>query len=144
MPFWLLPNRSMWKQLSMHVRAFQSISAPKNNTYHALKQLIGAESMITKEGADWKAMRKRFNPGFQPQYIHSLSGSVISKTNIFVQRLESAAESGITFKLADYAKDLTTDIITQLTIAQDLNAQTTPDGHGEKAQLLDFLQLVDN
>ena len=108
-------------------------SAPKNNTYHALRQLIGAESMITKEGADWKAMRKRFNPGFQPQYIHSLSGSVISKTEIFVQRLRSAAESGITFKLADYAKDLTTDIITQLTIARDLNAQTTPDGDGEKS-----------
>lgn len=107
-------------------------SAPKSDTYHALRALIGAESMITKEGADWKAMRKRFNPGFQPQHIHSLSGSIVSKTEIFVQRLQSAAESGITFKLADYAKDLTTDIITQLTIAQDLNAQTTPENHGEK------------
>lgn len=102
-------------------------SVPKSDTYHALKPLIGSESMIMKEGADWKAMRKRFNPGFQPKYIHSLSGSVVSKTEIFVQRLQSAAESGITFKLADYAKDLTTDIITQMTIAHDLNAQSTPD-----------------
>jgi cytochrome P450 len=108
-------------------------SVPKSDTYHALKPLIGSESMITKEGADWKAMRKRFNPGFQPKHIHSLSGSVVSKTEIFVQRLQSAAESGITFKLADYAKDLTTDIITQLTITQDLNAQSTPKGHGEKS-----------
>lgn len=108
-------------------------SIPKSGNYHALKPLIGSESMITKEGADWKAMRKRFNPGFQPKYIHSLSGSVVSRTEIFVQRLQSAAQSGITFKLADYAKDLTTDIITQLTIAQDFNAQSTPDGHGEKS-----------
>ena len=108
-------------------------SLPKSDTYDALKPLIGHESMITKEGADWKAMRKRFNPGFQPRYIHSLSSSVVSKTEIFVQRLQSAAERGITFKLADYAKDLTTDIITRLTMAQDLHAQSTPDGRGEKS-----------
>lgn len=108
-------------------------SAPKSDTYYALKHLIGSDSMITKEGADWKMMRKRFNPGFQPKYIHSLSGSVASKAEIFVQRLQSAAENGITFRLADYAKDLTTDIITQLTIAQDFNAQSTLDGHGEKS-----------
>ena len=108
-------------------------SLPKSDTYDALKPLIGYESMITKEGADWKAMRKRFNPGFQPRYIHSLSGSVVSKTKIFVERLQVAADKGITFKLADYAKDLTTDIITQLTMAQDLNAQSTPDGQGEKS-----------
>lgn len=108
-------------------------SLPKSDTYDALKPLIGYESMVTAEGADWKAMRKRFNPGFQPRHIHSMSGSVVSKTEIFVQRLESAAESGITFKLADYAKDLTTDIITRVTMAQDFHAQSTPDGQGEKS-----------
>ncbi|KAF2112620.1 cytochrome P450 [Lophiotrema nucula] len=35
--------------------------------------------------------------------------------------------------MADYAQDLTTDIITQLTIAQDFNAQSTPQGQGEKS-----------
>lgn len=108
-------------------------SVPKSDTYNALMPLIGSESMITKEGEDWKQMRKRFNPGFQPKYIHSLAGSVVSKTEIFVERLKKAAEGGITFKLGDYAKDLTTDIITQLTIAKDLNAQSMPEGQGEKS-----------
>lgn len=108
-------------------------SVPKSDTYDSLMRLIGSESMITKEGEDWKQMRKRFNPGFQPKHIHSLSGSVVSKTELFVDRLKQAAEDGSPFKLANYAKDLTTDIITQLTIAKDLRAQSTPEGQGEKS-----------
>ncbi|KAL8727846.1 MAG: hypothetical protein Q9166_005792 [cf. Caloplaca sp. 2 TL-2023] len=110
-------------------------SIPKSNNYHTLKPVLGAESIITKEGAAWKAMRKRFNPSFQPRYIHSLTGSIVTRVEIFVERLQSLAESGIIFKMADYAQDLTTDIITQLTIAQDFNAQSTPEGHGEKSAL---------
>lgn len=108
-------------------------SIPKSNNYHALKPVLGAESIITKEGAAWRAMRKRFNPSFQPRYIHSLTGSIVSRVEIFVERLQSLAKSGITFKMADYAQDLTTDIITQVTIAQDFNSQSTPEGHGEKS-----------
>ncbi|KFX92858.1 hypothetical protein V490_05136 [Pseudogymnoascus sp. VKM F-3557] len=108
-------------------------SIPKSNNYHALKPVLGAESIITKEGAAWREMRKRFNPGFQPKYIHSLTGSILSKVEIFVGRLESLAESGKAFKLADYAQDLTADIIAQLTIAHDFNAQSTPEGQGAKS-----------
>ena len=108
-------------------------SVPKSNNYHALKPVLGAESIITKEGAAWKAMRKRFNPSFQPRYIHSLTDSIVSRVEIFVERMQSLAENGVVFKMADYAQDLTTDIITQLTIAQDFNAQSTPEGHGEKS-----------
>jgi cytochrome P450 len=35
-------------------------SIPKSKNYHSLKPVIGAESIITKEGAAWKEMRKRF------------------------------------------------------------------------------------
>ncbi|KAL8998656.1 MAG: hypothetical protein Q9169_002316 [Polycauliona sp. 2 TL-2023] len=108
-------------------------SIPKSNNYRPLKPVLGAGSILTKEGAAWKAMRKRFNPSFQPRYIHSLTGSIVSRVEIFVQRLQALAEGGITFRMADYAQDLTTDIITQLTIAQDFNAQSTPEGHGEKS-----------
>ena len=109
-------------------------SLPKSDTYNALKALIGAESLITAEGSGWKGLRKRFNPGFQPKYIHSLTESLVSQVGIFVQRLRSLAETGETFKMADYAKDLTTDVITQLTVAKDFKAQSTPNGSGEKSR----------
>lgn len=117
-------------------------SIPKSDNYHALKPVIGAESLITKEGEAWKAMRKRFNPSFQPKYIHSLSGSIVSRVEIFVKRLDCLAKSGITFKMADYAQDLTFDIITQLAIAQDLHAQSTAEGH-ERNPLPASSQLAD-
>ncbi|OBT43353.1 hypothetical protein VE00_05750 [Pseudogymnoascus sp. WSF 3629] len=110
-------------------------SIPKSKNYHSLKPVIGAESIITKEGAAWKEMRKRFNPGFQPRYIHSLTRPIMSRVEIFVERMQSLAESGITFKMVDYAQDLTTDIITQLTIGQDFNAQSMPEGHGAKSPM---------
>lgn len=108
-------------------------SIPKSETYITLKPVLGAESIVTKEGAAWKTMRKRFNPSFKSRYIHSFTDSIVSRVEIFVERLDSLAKSGITFRMADYAKDLTADVITQLTIAQDFNAQSTPEGHGEKS-----------
>src|SRR5947207_8777300 len=45
---------------------------------------------------------------------------------------KKAANDGRTFNRANYAKDLTTDIITQLTIERDLQAQSTPEDKGEK------------
>lgn len=108
-------------------------SAPKSDTLVHLSRLIGAESLITRENEEWKILRKRFNPGFQPKHIYSLTPSVVTKTQMFVQRLEEAANDGIVFTLANYAKDLTADIITQLTIERDLHAQSTPEGKGEKS-----------
>jgi cytochrome P450 len=99
-------------------------SLPKDSEgYRPIKALIGAESIITKEGSDWKATRKRFNPGFQPKHIHSLTEQVATRVRVFVSRLQRLADGGEPFKLADYAQDLTFDIITQIAIAKDLNAQ---------------------
>lgn len=47
---------------------------------------------------------------------------------MFVNRLEEAASDGRTFTLANHARDLTVDIITQLTIERDLQVQSTPEG----------------
>lgn len=107
-------------------------SVPKSDTFVHLSRLIGSESLITHENEEWKALRKRFNPGFQPKHLYSLTPSVVAKTKMFIQRLELAAGDGRIFTLADYAKDLTTDIITQLTIERDMHAQSTPEGQGEK------------
>jgi Cytochrome P450 len=108
-------------------------STPKSDTFSAISRLIGAESLLTKEGEDWKNLRKRFNPGFQPKYLYSLTPSVVAQTLTFIERLEKAADEGCVITLADYAKDLTTDIITQLTIEKDLHAQSTLEGEGEKS-----------
>ncbi|OBT73220.1 hypothetical protein VF21_08714 [Pseudogymnoascus sp. 05NY08] len=59
----------------------------------------------------------------------------MSRVEIFVERMKSLAQSGVTFKMVDYAQDLATDIITQLTIGQDFNAQSMSEGHGAKSPM---------
>jgi cytochrome P450 len=62
-------------------------SVPKSDTLVHLSRLIGSESLITRENEELKALRKRFNPGFQPKHIYSLTPSVVTKTQKFLSRL---------------------------------------------------------
>jgi cytochrome P450 len=88
--------------------------------------------MILVHGEEWRALRRRFNKGFAPQHLHSLAPLILEKTQIFVERLKTAAKNGAVFELQEYAQDLTTDIITMVCMERNFGAQTTPDGQGEK------------
>ncbi|KAK5174101.1 uncharacterized protein LTR77_001181 [Saxophila tyrrhenica] len=108
-------------------------SLPKSDTMQALKPLIGKESIITAEAEEWRNLRKRFNKGFAPAHLHNLSPLIISKTEIFVKRIQDAAETGAVVPLKDFAQDLTTDIITQLAIEKDFESQSIPEGQSHKS-----------
>lgn len=108
-------------------------SLPKSDTMQAMKPLIGKESIITAEAEDWKNLRRRFNKGFAPAHLHNLSPLIISKTEIFVKRMQDAAETGAVLPLKDFAQDLTTDIITQLAMEKDFESQSIPEGQSHKS-----------
>ncbi|KIX08003.1 uncharacterized protein Z518_02658 [Rhinocladiella mackenziei CBS 650.93] len=110
-------------------------SAPKSDTLKTMHRLVGLESLIIAEGEEWKNLRKRFNRGFAPSHLHSLDPLIISKTRIFVDRLKASAEKDEVFPLKRYTQDLTTDIITELTIEKDFQAQSLPEGEGHKGPL---------
>lgn len=108
-------------------------SLPKSDAMQPLKPLIGKESIITAEDEEWRNLRKRFNRGFAPAHLHNLSPLIISKTQIFVKRIQDAANTGVVVQLKDYAQDLTTDIITQLAIEKDFESQSIPEGQSHKS-----------
>ena len=108
-------------------------SIPKSDTMSALKPLIGKESLITAEGEEWRNLRRRFNRGFAPAHLHDLSPLIISKTQIFVNRIKDAAKTGVVLPLKEFAQDLTTDIITQLAMEKDFESQSIPEGEGAKS-----------
>jgi cytochrome P450 len=111
-------------------------SLPKQpNTVESMIPLLGTEGLAAVNGAHWWTTRKRFNPGFQPQYVRSLTGPILSEVNIFVDHLRALANTGAVFKMTDLARDLTFDIITQVAIGSTLAAQSTPQGHGSKSRL---------
>lgn len=108
-------------------------SMPKTDTMAAMHKLIGRESLITAEGDEWRDLRRRFNRGFSPSYVHGLSPLIISKTRVFIERMQAAAREGEVLALKDMAQDLTTDIITLLAIEKDFGAQSIPEGEGPKS-----------
>lgn len=108
-------------------------SIPKSDTMHAMKPLIGKESLITAEREEWKNLRKRFNRGFAPAHLHNLSPLIIAKTRIFVDRIRDAARTQAVVPMKEFAQDLTTDIITQLAIEKDFESQSLPEGVGPKS-----------
>jgi len=109
------------------------LSMPKADTMAAMQKLIGRESLITAEGETWRDLRKRFNKGFAPAHLHNLSPLIISKTRVFVSRLQDAARTARVLPLKDFAQDLTTDIITQLAMEKDFHSQSIPEGEGPKS-----------
>ncbi len=108
-------------------------SANKSDTFKPLNALLGDESILTHEGEEWRTLRRRFNKGFSPAHLYSLSPLILSKMETYVSKLKAAAKSGIIFPMRDYAQDFTTEVIMQVAIEKDFGAQMTPEGQGEKS-----------
>ncbi|KAK5085070.1 hypothetical protein LTR70_008704 [Exophiala xenobiotica] len=108
-------------------------SIPKSNTLQQITRLVGDHSLVLIEGEEWRIQRRRFNKGFAPTHLNTLIPFVVSKTRVFLDRLKGYAQNGEDFQLKDPASDLTTDIITQLAIEKDFQAQTVPEGQGPKS-----------
>lgn len=134
MSFLVVADPTIAEQVAQPNNAYK-YSLPKSETLMSMYRLIGLESLIIVEGEEWKNLRRRFNRGFAPAHLHSLDPLIVSKTRNFVERLKISAQDAEAFSLKEYSQDLTTDIITTLTIEKDFHAQTTPEGQGSKGPL---------
>ncbi|KAJ6519419.1 cytochrome P450 [Mycena sanguinolenta] len=89
-----------------------------------LEALAGPRSILSAKGEEWKALRKRFNPGFAPQHLLTLLPSILDKVSQFLDHLDTYARTGEEFSLQSRATDLTFDIIARVALDFDMNAQT--------------------
>ncbi|PYH46164.1 cytochrome P450 [Aspergillus saccharolyticus JOP 1030-1] len=115
-------NHEVAEQVSRSTKAFP-YSMSKSPTMKPLEPLLGPHSVITAEGEQWKALRKRYNPGFAPQHLLTLLPCIIDKARIFIQCLDKYVQTGEEFSLEDRCTSLTLDIIGAVTMDTDLNAQ---------------------
>lgn len=76
------------------------------------------------QGEHWKQLRKRFNPGFAPQYLITMLPVILEKSSTFVERLEDFGSSGQTFSLTHVAGNLIFEIISSVVMDKDFGAQT--------------------
>lgn len=105
-----------------------SYSVPKSPTVGDLIPIVGHHSIINAEGENWKALRRRYNPGFSPQHLMTLLPQIIDKTSIFCDRLEKAAAEKKLLSLDTFLTNLTVDIIGAVTMATDFDAQSEDRG----------------
>lgn len=109
-------------------------------------QSLGPDTFFSRltpfQGDEWKLLRKRFNPGFSPQYLLAFVPEALDKGLLFVERLETLSKSGDDFSLMKLTTQLTFDIIGKAVMEADLNAQH--DNQGEAGELVaSFAALVD-
>ena len=100
-------------------------SVPKSYTLGDLKPLVGHDSIIIKEGQEWKDLRKRFNPGFAPGHLMGLLPVVTEKVWMFMRLLEQVATDGQekVVKLDMLTQGLTVDVIGEVVMEVDVGAQ---------------------
>ncbi|KAF3759926.1 cytochrome P450 [Cryphonectria parasitica EP155] len=85
---------------------------------------------------EWKALRKRFNPGFAPQHLLTLLPTILDKSFRFLENLDQYARSGEIVRMDKLTTALTFDIIGAVTMDIDLDAQQL-----DQSRRSDFMNL---
>ncbi|GKT61860.1 cytochrome P450 [Colletotrichum tofieldiae] len=88
-----------------------STSVPKHPAIQHLAPLVGARSLVTTDGEEWKGLRKRILPGFQPQHLLSLVQVIIDKSKAFIELMEQKVATEEEFCMDEYTTNLAFDVI---------------------------------
>ncbi|KAH8901898.1 cytochrome P450 [Coniochaeta sp. PMI_546] len=138
-PILVVANHEVAEQVS-RVSSLFPWSVTKSPTNHVHDQLIGKDSMNTKEGEEWKVLRKKFNPGFAHQHLMTLLPLIMNKTWQFMEHLDRYAKTGEEFPLGELLTNLTFDIIGVVSLDVDFGAQLDKTHQSEFIQV--YQQLV--
>ncbi|OTA63681.1 cytochrome P450 [Hypoxylon sp. EC38] len=120
-PMVLIRSHDIAEQITKASKLYPT-STPKSDLGY-LEPVIGPTSILTLHGEKWKALRKRFNPGFAPHYLMTLLPCILDKTMSFIEHLDSFAKTGRDFPLVLLGVNLTFDIIGAVVMGEDLHAQ---------------------
>ncbi|PSN67582.1 cytochrome P450 52A11 [Corynespora cassiicola Philippines] len=121
-PILFILDNDVAEQVTKPSKKF-STSVPKHPAIKKLSPLVGARSLVTTDGDEWKGLRKRILPGFQPQHLLSLVNVILDKSETFIDLIEKRADTGEEFRMDEYTTNLVFDIIGIVTFDMDLHAQ---------------------
>ncbi|KAI0512990.1 cytochrome P450 [Xylaria bambusicola] len=138
-PAVIVTNHDIAEQVAKASAQFPA-SAPKP-TFKYLEHLIGSASILSSEEDQWKALRKRYSPGFAPQHLVTLLPSILDKIVPFVKHLDSYADKEETFALVPLITNLTFDIIGSVIMDSDLDAQN-PDPAMQGELVRRYIELL--
>ncbi|KAF2134227.1 cytochrome P450 [Dothidotthia symphoricarpi CBS 119687] len=122
-PLALITSHELAEQVSRATKANQYSVTKSPTMQEGFGRLVGKYSMLSENHDSWKALRKRFNPGFAPQHLLSLLPVIVEKTEIFLHKLDALAESGVETEMEPLCTDVTFDIIGEVITNIDCKAQ---------------------
>lgn len=122
LPLLVVASHDIAEQVSKPSKPFPR-STPKSPTVDLLVHLIGPSSIVSSQGEEWWALRKRFNPGFAPAHLATLLPRILDKTEAFVKHLDRYVANQESFSLMRLTTNLTFDIIGAVTMNVDFEAQ---------------------
>ncbi|KAF2423662.1 cytochrome P450 monooxygenase [Tothia fuscella] len=125
-PLLVIQSHTVAEQIVKPSKEFK-YSVLKSPTLRGLLPIIGPTSIISAAGADWKHLRKRFNPGFAHAHLITLIPAIIGATRKFLGRLERHAKDGGEFGFDELCTALTFDIIGAVVLDVDFKSQGAPE-----------------
>ena len=122
-PVLLITSHEGAEQLSRSTKTRPYGMTKSPTVQEGFGRVIGRHSMLSENGERWKGLRKTFNSGFAPAHLLTLLPIVNEKTQIFVERLDKLAKSGVATEMEPYCTDVTFDIISEVVNNIDCHAQ---------------------
>lgn len=115
----------------------------KSPTYGGMVPLIGEKSMVATEGKEWSSQRRLYNPGFSPEFLRMVVGTIVEKCNRFIAKCDEDIESGVPTDMLARAVDLTSDVIAQVAFGEDWGSdEPTNEGIETLATIRDLTIVV--
>ncbi|KAI0404661.1 cytochrome P450 [Xylaria palmicola] len=134
-PMVLVPSHDIAEQISKPTQLLP-LSTTKSPTWTHMIPIIGESSILGKEGADWKELRRRYNPGFASQHLWQLLPLILEKMGPFCDYLDEFASTGDEFLAETLISNLTFDVIGAVVMEVDLHAQ-----HRDRSKQSEVIQL---
>lgn len=133
-PMLLISDLEVAEQVSKGTKAFPK-SIPKSETEKHTAYLLGPTSILTEQREAWSELRKKFNPGFAPTHLVTLLPRIVEKIPKFLGHLDDFAKSEDDFSLAYHISNLMFDIIGNVVMDVDLEAQNESSRQSELIRL---------
>lgn len=146
-PMVIIRSHAVAEQISRSSKLFPTSTTKSPTLQSQMGRLIGAKSILSAEGDQWKHLRKTFNPGFAPQHLLSLLPQIVDKTRLFLDKLDalatppsssssppSSSSSSSEYLSPEFTLDplctqVTFDIIGKVIMDIDFHAQDSSGGH---------------
>ncbi|KAK8121735.1 hypothetical protein PG984_010405 [Apiospora sp. TS-2023a] len=142
LPMVVVNDHDIADQLTKVTPIFPTSPPKSSRSLDRLQYMLGLTSIFSTHGDEWKVLRKRFNPGFSPQYLLAFVPETLDKGLLFMERLEALSKTGGSFSMMKLTTQLTFDIIGKVVMEADLDAQH--DNQVEAGELVELFEtLVD-